>query len=155
MKIEHVAVVALLAFSFASSACASQPEATTQQSLKIKTGGGVTGPFISLTLSSSGDLLVARESMPFTDTGLTVTQYRAHVAVHEATRLFELARSASDFGQACDVVGHGTSARLWLDLDDQRVEYKCDGVIVWPTGPLTKTLVDSLNRYLPEKFQVK
>jgi len=154
MKIAHIAVAVLLAFSSASTACASQPVAT-QQSLKIKTGGGVVGPFITLVLSSSGDLVVTRESMPFTDTGLAVTEYKAHVATNETTRLFELARSASDFDEGCGVVGHGTSARLWFDLDGRRVEYKCDGAITWPTGPLTKTLVDSLNRYLPEKFQVE
>ncbi|GHC13050.1 hypothetical protein [Thermomonas carbonis] len=153
MKKTHVVLALFLAAS--ASACASQTVA--QNSLQIKTGGGVTGPFIRLSLLSSGELSVTRESMPFADTksGLTTIEFKEHLDPTETVRLFQLAQSATDFSQGCGLVGHGTDARLSLQLSQERIDFECDGAIRWPTGPLTKSLVDSLNQHLPKKFQVK
>ena len=153
MKNSHVFLA--LFFAVSASACASQTVA--QESLQIKTGGGVTGPFISLSLQSSGELSVTRESMPFADTksGLTTIEFEEHLDPAETARLFQLAQSATDFSQGCGLVAHGTDARLSLQLSQQRIDFECAGAIKWPTGPLTKSLVDSLNQRLPKKFQVK
>src|SRR3546814_583675 len=96
-------------------ACASTPISAAPV-LEIKTGGGLTGPFFELSLSQTGALSAQKRSLPFADTKsfLTTDSIQVQLSPKEAAELVALARAANDFSLACGVVGHGTSARMWL-----------------------------------------
>ena len=149
------AILAALLISATTAACVSQSVAI-EERLEINTGGGTTGPFFALSLSSSGELSVKRVSLPFADTeiGLTTDTATKQLTSAETHRLFSLARGATDFGQGCGLVGHGTSAQLRLESHNYDTKFECDGAPKWPIGPRTKALLTALNQHLPERFHV-
>ena len=155
MKSTSVLLAILMLVSAATAACASQPAAI-QESLEIKTGGGITGPFFALFLSSSGVLSLTAESLPFADTksGLTTDTFTKQLTSAETLELLTLARDATDFSQGCGLVGHGTSARLWLTFRGHTTEFECDGAPKWPVGPHTRSLLAAINHHLPGKLNV-
>lgn len=116
----------------------------------------MTGPFFAISLSASGELSVKRESLPFaeTESGLTSDGATLQLTLAETRRLFALAREATDFGQGCGLVGHGTSARLRLQSRNHETTFECDGAPTWPVGPRTKALATALNQHLPERLHV-
>ncbi|MGY0556292.1 hypothetical protein [Lysobacter sp. A421] len=145
----------LLVFSCAMVACVSGPSRP-DTTLDIKTGGGVTGPFFAVSLSPSGKLTVKKESLPFSDTksGLTTDTYDVQLTSGETDQLIALAASVDDFSRGCGLVGHGTTARLWLTSAGKTREFGCDNAPEWPIGPHTQQLMQLLNLHLPERLQV-
>ena len=124
--------------------------------LGIKTGGGITGPFFAVSLSSSGELSVKKESLPFADTesGLTTVTYTAQLSPDEIRQLITLAASVDDFSDGCGLVGHGTSARMWLTDAGESKKFSCDNAPKWPIGANTSRLMQRLNSHLPDHLQV-
>ena len=149
------AFLAVLLISAVTDACASQPVAI-EERLEINTGGGITGPFFTLSLSSSGQLFVKRESLPFaeTESGLSTDTVNKQLTSDETLRLFALAQDITDFDQGCGLVGHGTSARLRLISGSYDTKLECKGAPKWPIGPRTKALLAALNQHLPERLHV-
>jgi hypothetical protein len=136
-------------------ACASTP-ISTDPALKLKTGGGLTGPFFELSLSQTGSLSVQKESLPFADTksGLTTDTVQVQLSPQEIADLFVLASAVDDFALGCNIVGHGTSARMWVTQHGQTSEFSCKNASDWPMGRRTQALITAINSHLPEGLHV-
>lgn len=151
----YTAILLSLAISFASASSVST-HIGPDTYLGIRTGGGVTGPFFAVSLSSSGELNVKKESLPFSETesGLTTVIYKAQLTSEEVRQLIAMAASADDFSGGCGLVGHGTSARMWLTAAGESKKFSCDNAPRWPVGANTIRLMQGLNEYMPEHIQV-
>ena len=136
-------------------ACASTPSST-KPALELRTGGGLTGPFFELSLSQSGSLSAQKESLPFADTksGLTTNTVQLQLSPQEAAELVALANAVDDFSLGCDVVGHGTSARMLVTQHGKTSEFSCNNASDWPMGRRTQALITAINNHLPEGLHV-
>lgn len=154
-KISFLITLAMLAIGFLVGCASTSTNAGT--ALELKTGGGVTGPFFAVYLSPSGRLSVQKQSLPFADTksGLTTDDFEIQLRPADAAELVRLAGLADDFSQGCGVVGHGTSARLWLTREKEILTaFSCNNAADWPLGLRTHRLLSALNRHLPERLHV-
>ena len=122
--------------------------------IELQTWGMPGSARFTVLLLSDNRLTVERESLHFTDNGLTLRQETAQLSGAESDELVQLARQSDDFAESCMNCMHGTSAAIRITDRNGSITRSCNQAIVWPIGAHTKVFLDRLNGYLSKEMQV-
>lgn len=122
--------------------------------IEFGTWGGPASPRFAVYLLSDDRLTVDRESLPFTDNGMTLRQEIVQLSHAESDELVQLARQADDFAEGCMSVADGTSAEIRINENHETLTRRCDMAREWPAGVRTKAFLQRLNGHLSKEMHV-
>ena len=121
-----------------------------EDSLVLKTGGGIFEPAFTVSLSAPGTLIASKTRTVNT----AAKEFKRDLSSAQRDQMFALASESADFAVGCGQVAGGTGAGMKVIYKGSEHTFSCDNAPQWPVGHATAAFLKTLNRLLPEDMQV-